>query len=431
MSENNNDFQNTPNEKKHFSVTNIIFDNKYLFVLCMLLAVVVWIATSLSVGTDENRTIKVDTNINLEDQMSEQLGMKYFSLQNSAEIKVTISGAKYVIGQVKAEDLNVTFDTSGINRTGIQNVPIQVSSKKKTLDFDVVSISPSSIECYFDVEATKSFKIDTRFDNDVLADGYVFGTPVLTEDRVVVTGPKNYVDNITSAYVEVDFGANNELKEPFVQDCDIQFEGTDVDTSFLTVKNKIDDKDIINQVGVTLPVLKVTQLPVISTFENKPIGVIDGAVSVSYSMNRLTAGVLQSADITSANIGSIDFNDITVGSQKITFKTDKISGIKVLDDTKEIVATVRVSSQYTTKRITINKNNIKFVGVPTGTTPKVNYLDNYSVTVVCPVGTEIKQSDLTLKCDLSEENKEKTYPLDISISNNQCWIYGKYNAIIK
>lgn len=430
----NNNFQNTPNEKenkKHFSLSSLIYNDKYLIILSLFLAVLVWIGSSLSVGTDENRTIKANIPVSLSDKMSEQLGMEYFSLQNDIDLNVTINGAKYVVGQVTAEDLNITFDTSGINRTGEQSVPIQVSSKTKTLDFDVVSVSPSSLECYFDAKASKTFTIETRFDHDAVADGYVFGEPVLSEDKIVVTGPKTFVDGIRSAYIDVDFGNDVSLSEPFSQDCDIHFEGTNIDTNYFKISNKVSENDNFTKVSVSIPVFKEAVLPVTLTFDDKPAGLAGSAVSVSYSVNSLNVGVLKSADITTANIGTIDFNDLTVGTQQFEFKTDEISGVSVLDDVDTVVATVRVSSAYTVKNVSVSKSKVLIEGAKNGDNLQVQSLDNNTISVVVPLGTEVKASDLVMKCDVSKKADDNVYPIEISVSNDKCWVYGKYNAVVK
>ena len=80
-------------EKKAFSFSTLIYNDKYLFCLSVVLAVVVWITSSLSVGTEETRTIKIDVPIKLGDQVSEQLGMQYYTLQDTVEVSVSVSGA--------------------------------------------------------------------------------------------------------------------------------------------------------------------------------------------------------------------------------------------------------------------------------------------------------------------------------------------------
>lgn len=419
----------TEKKKKQFSFSKIIYNDKYLLILSIILAVLVWIASSISVGANESRNVKCSVPIELGDEVSAQLNMDYYSLQDNVDVTVLIDGPKYVVGQVTQDDLKISFDTSNVNRTGIQTVPIRVTNKSKSKDFEIKSIYPSSVECYFDVNATKTLSVDVEYDKDVVADGYVFGEPVLSDDKIVVSGPKTYIDSIDRAYVEVDMTNMDSLTEPQNQKCKIKFNGVGLDSSYLTVTNREEEPKEIDEISVTLPVLKVTTLPITSNFEDKPSGIPNDAITVKYSTNSLKVGVLESANLSTVNIGTIDFNALTVGTQEFEFRPDNIDGITVLDDNSIVTAKVTVSSNYVQKRIKINTSKVTVEG-GTGT-HTVKSLDSYIVTVVAPRGTYISSNDLVVKCNVSEKAKDNTYPLEITVSNNKCWVYGTYNAIVK
>ena len=146
-------------KKKSFSLQRMISNDKSLIVVALLLAVLVWIVVSLNIGTDETKTITINAPITLSDELSQQMGMQYYTLQDNVELSVTLSGPKYVIGQVAEDDLSVKFDTTNVNRAGAQTIPILVTNKSKTLDFEVTSTYPSAIDAYFDVAATKTYDL--------------------------------------------------------------------------------------------------------------------------------------------------------------------------------------------------------------------------------------------------------------------------------
>lgn len=417
-------------EKKKFSFSDLIYNDKYLIVLSIFLALVVWIGSSLSVGTDDTKTIKVTAPIELSGKLS-GIGMQYYALQNSVDLSITLSGQKYVIGQVTADDLNITFDTSSVNRTGNQSIPIRVTNKSKRLDYTVESVYPSSIEGYFDVNTTKTFDVGLKYDSDKAADGYVFGTPVLSEDKIVVSGPKTYVDKIDNAYCEVDFGVKTKLTEPYTQDCDIKLEGDGVETSYLTITSRTDTNTPLTSLSVTIPVLKTATLPVTSTFEDQPAGLGKNVVSISYSKSQLYAGVLSTADITNANVGTIYFGDLTVGTQEFEFDVTNLNGVSVLDGTKRITAKVTVSNSYSEHKVRINKDDIIIEGAQQGEKLAVNSIDSATVTVLAPKNANINSSNLTLKCDVSKKTDNNQYPIEITVSNSKAWAYGKYTATIE
>lgn len=424
--------KNSKKKKKGgFSFSTLIYNDKYLFVLSLFLAVIVWITSSLSVGSEETRTVKVDVPIKLSGQVSEQLGMHYYTLQDTVEVSVSVSGAKYIVGQVSENDLEITFDTSSVSKTGDQRVPIVVKNKSKTLDYSIDGIYPSTIDCYYDVDQSKTFDVNVNYDKSVVADGYVFGDPVLSEDKITVSGPKTYVDKIEKLYCQLNFGDKKDLTEQFSQDCDIRIDGEGIITNYLTMTSRNDPSKHIQNVSVTLPVLKVVTLPVSATFEDKPEGIDDSVFSVSYSVSNIKAGVLATADISTANIGTIDFSDLTVGTQKFDFPTDTINGVAVLDNIDKITATVTVSSDYVEQVVRVKRNDIAIEGAKSGENLSVTYLDDATVTVLVPKGTQITSADLSMKCDVSTRSKDNKYPVKITVSNSSCWVYGKYHAEIK
>lgn len=419
-------------KKTNFSLKRLIYNDKYLIIFSLCLAVLVWTVTSLNIGIDETKTIKVDVPISLGDEVSEQLGMQYYSLHDTLELSVTISGAKYVIGQVTGDDLNIKFDTSSVNRIGEQSIPILVTNGSKTLDFNVTSTYPSSIDGYFDVNDTKTFDLYLKYDDSAVAEGYSFGNAVLSEDKVIISGPKTYVDKIDRASVNVDFGADKDLTEPYSAECKINIEGSGVETSYLTMTSKSDLKTPIKTVSVTLPVLKEKMLPVDVAFEDVPKSIADDIVDVRYSLDSIDAGVLDSADITTAQIGTISYNQLTVGRNEFNFDITNLKGITLLSDKhKSVDIVVTVSDKYEEMRIPVSESDVIITGVKDNNKAKVKDISMNYVTVVTPKNTNVSAADIELRCDVSEVSKDNKYPVDVLIKkHNNSWIYGTYEAEI-
>lgn len=419
-------------KKTNFSLKRLIYNDKYLIIFSLCLAVLVWTVTSLNIGIDETKTIKVDVPISLGDEVSEQLGMQYYSLHDTLELSVTISGAKYVIGQVTGDDLNIKFDTSSVNRIGEQSIPILVTNGSKTLDFNVTSTYPSSIDGYFDVNDTKTFDLYLKYDDSAVAEGYSFGNAVLSEDKVIISGPKTYVDKIDRASVNVDFGADKDLTEPYSAECKINIEGSGVETSYLTMTSKSDLKTPIKTVSVTLPVLKERMLPVDVAFEDVPKSIADDIVDVRYSLDSIDAGVLDSADITTAQIGTISYNQLTVGRNEFNFDITNLKGITLLSDKhKSVDIVVTVSDKYEEMRIPVSESDVIITGVKDNNKAKVKDISMNYVTVVTPKNTNVSAADIELRCDVSEVSKDNKYPVDVLIKrHNNSWIYGTYEATV-
>ncbi|MGN0522962.1 MAG: YbbR-like domain-containing protein [Eubacterium sp.] len=416
--------------KKRFSIKNIIYNDKYLIVFSLLLAVVVWTATSINIGTDESKNVKLTVPITLGDEVSEQLGMQYFSLKDSVDISVSISGPKYVIGQVTKDDLNVKFDTSSVIRTGEQTIPILVTNGSKTLDFTVESVYPSSVEGYFDISTSKTFDVEVEYDEGAVADGYIFGTPVLSEDKVVVSGPKTYIDKIESVYVNADLGTATDIKETVNTTSSIEIKGNGVEERYLTITPVKEDSSKIEKLSVALPVLKIVDLPVKVDIEDVPAGLSTSDYSIYYSQSSIKAGVLDSANITEAVIGAISFSQLKTGVNTFEFTTDNIQGVTALEKDQKITVTVTVNSNFVVQSVPLYKSSISLIGAKSGTNPTISSVNSGLITVVVPKGTVINRSDLVLKCNVSDPDNE-TVVIEITVNNDKSWIYGTYTATIE
>ena len=413
------------------SLKKLIFNDRYLIIVSLFLAVIVWIVTSINIGDVESKTIRIEAPVKLGDKVSDQLSMQYYSLQDTVDINVTISGAKYVIGQVDENNFAVNFDTSAVNRTGEQTIPILVTNDSN-LDFTVTSTYPASVEAFFDVNATKTFDVYLEYDEKNVADDYVFGVPVLSEDKVVVSGPKTFVDQIERTYLDVDFGNDKDLTEPYKTECDIEFKGIGLEKNYLTVTSRTDSKSELSKISVTLPVLKKTTLPVSVELEDAPEGVDEGTISINYSQESIEAGVLDSADISSAVIGTINFNKVSTGKNTFDFDVTELKGITVLDeDLKTITATVDVSSSYEMKTLGIKRSDVIVEGLSASQSANVRNLSKYYVTVMIPKDVSASSLELELKVDASEKSEDNTYPLSVTILNNDdSWVYSTYSATV-
>lgn len=420
------------NKKKGLSLRKLIYNDKYLIGLALVLAVLIWIFTSLSIGTAETKTLKLHMPIELSDEVSEQLGMQYYTLQDTVDLSVTISGPKYVIGQVDENDLAVRFDTSNVNRTGEQSIPIIVTNNSKTLDYDISSTYPNSIQCYFDANMSKTFDVKTNYDPTKAASGYYFGTPVLSDDKVIVTGPKTYVDKIDEVSVTVDFGEANELTEMYNADCKIQLSGAGAYDSYLSIASKKAPDKAINTVSVTLPILKNTTLPVAVQYEDMPEDLPKDALQEQYSVSTISCGVLDSANITSAIIGTVDFSSLSVGRNTFTFDITNLSGIALNEDeVTTVTATITVPSTYQAYGVSVNPTMVEKQNESDEYTYTIKSLSNQTVTIIAPKGTKIDKNSILLTCDMSGITTSGTYPVTISIKDGKnMWVYGKYSATI-
>jgi YbbR domain-containing protein len=298
----------------------------------------------------------------------------------------------------------------------------------------VTSYYPTTYKAYFDVEDEKSIDVDLSYStDDFIQDGYTMGQPLLSESTVTVKGPRSYVSQVASvvAAVNITDKLNSTTSMDLVPNA-IDVNGNTVD--YVTVETGGEN------LTITIPVLKEMELDVSVNFLGKPSKVNIDDWDITYSVNRVKAGVLEDANITSAVIGNIDFSSLSVGESSFTFDIGTLDGFVILDKIDEITVTVTVPSDYEESTVSVDSNSVKFINIPDGYKAEIISLDNSDVTVI---GTEdnlnsITSANISLVVDLSKLDTDNikvgTNTLDVTttLSNSDtCWIYGDYSATIK
>ena len=106
-------------------------------------------------------------------------------------------------------------------------------------DYNIVSITPSTVNLYFDYVDTKEFTITAKADGAAATEGLVAETPVVSgteNDTITIKGPRTVMNKIDSvvAYAAV----NKTLSESATYDAEIQLfdeDGNAIDKTNLTL----------------------------------------------------------------------------------------------------------------------------------------------------------------------------------------------------
>ncbi len=419
-------------KKSKFSIRKLIYNDKYLIIISILLAVAIWIATSMNLSPETSKTISVPVTVDFSDTAAEQLGLKCFG-DETVNVDVTISCKKYLAKDITADNLSVKLQTNAVTTSGYSDVPIQVDPVGGNSNFSIVSYYPTVYRAYFDVEAEKAMDIEVKYNKEnFIEDGYMMGEPLLSESTVTIKGPRTYVSQVDKVVTQVDI--DGKLKE--TTSMDLTLSAID---SYGSKVNFISFNTEGESLTITLPVLKEMNLDVTSSFLGRPSKVNMDDFSVVYSLNKVNAGVLEGADIKEANIGSIEFSKLNIGTNKFSFNVNSLDGIVILDNIETIDVTVTVPSSYTSNELDVSSGDVKLINIPQGYNASVSSIDFSKVTVI---GTEsnlsgITKSNINLAVDLSTLKEEDlnagtaTVTVTTALENSDtCWIYGTYQAVI-
>ncbi|MGN1420511.1 MAG: YbbR-like domain-containing protein [Eubacterium sp.] len=425
MPENN---ENKKEKKSKFSLRKLIYNDKYLIIFSILAAVVVWIAASMNLSPETTKTITVPVNVDFSDSAAEHLGLKCYG-DETIDVDVTVSCKKYLAKDITADDINVILQTNTVTTKGNSEVPIKVEAAGENNDFNITSYYPTVYKAYFDVEAQKTMDINVSYENkDFIAEGYIMGEPLLSENTAVVSGPKSYVSQVKKLVSTVSIDDNIKSTQS------IDLTVIPVDSSGSTV-DYVSVNTGSNNLTLTIPVLKEMTLNVTSSFINKPESLDVSDFVITYSKDTVNAGVLEDAGISEANIGDIDFSKLKPGLNTFKFDVSSLENMVILEDISEITVNVRVPSSYDQKSVKIDKASVTVANIPEGYDAVVTSISSNSVTVVGKENSLNTDSlGVGLVVDLSAyENNISTgssdYTLTTSLENSKnCWVYGDYTA---
>lgn len=421
------------NKKKNkFSLRKLIYNDKYLIIISIVLAVVIWVVTSINLSPETTKTISVPVSVDFTGSAAQQLGLKCYGEQ-AFDVDVTVSCKKYLAKDITADKLKVYLQTNVVTSSGTFDVPIKVESNESA-DFKITSFYPTVYRSYFDFEEEKNMDLEIKYANeDFIEDGYVMGQPLLSQSTVTIKGPRNYVSQVASvnATVKIDEKLNK------TKTMDINAVALD---SYNSKVNYVSVDSGKESLTITIPVLKKANLDVSASFVGKPSKISTSAFNISYSVNRVNCGVLEEAKINTANIGEINFSQLKPGVNKFSFETKTLDSFVILDDIDTIDVSVTVPDNYVQKDVYVSYSSVKLINIPKGYSAYVTGINDSSVTVV---GTKdsiknLSSSNVSLIVDFSKIDEKdlkegsNTFKITTALENSDTsWIYGDYEAYVR
>lgn len=422
---------NSDEKKAKFSIRKLIYNDKYLIIISIITSLVIWVATSMNLSPETTKTISVSVPVDFSDSAAEQLGIKCFG-DETVNVDVTVSCKKYLAKDITADNLNVSLQTNAVTTSGYSEVPIKVETADKA-DFKITSYYPTVYRAYFDVEDEKTMDIELKYSNrDFIEDGYIMGEPLLSESTVTIKGPRSYVSQVETVSASIDI--NEKLKATTSMDLNaVALDSYGSKVNYITIETSGEN------LTITLPVLKEMLLDVEAGFTGKPSRISMSDFDISYSVNKVNAGVLDDAKIEKANIGNIDFSSLHIGENKFKFDVNAIDGLVVLDNVSEIEVSITVPDSFSSKSIDINSGNVTVINVPEGYDAVVTGVDTDSVYVIGASSnlTNLGSTNVNLIVDLSgvKSDEIKTgssvFTANTALDNSDtCWIYGSYKVTL-
>ena len=431
------------NNKKGF-FEKIFYNNKFLMVFSVVMAVVLWAVVKINYSDNTTRTIS-DVKISVDDSLARENDYIMFADSDSLYVDVQVSGRAYDINAYSlSRDEIIVEATSGyIDSAGYKT--LNLTARTEDADVDVVKVSPSSVTVFFDRTKTEEFNVEARLTNDIeslSSDGYYVGQPVPSVSTVSVTGPASVIDRISNVYFTATVDEKSlpltATKEVGAEiDFDLERKR---DAQFLVCDNVGND---VNPATVTIPVSVIKSVDTSVKFVNQPsffnnnppkYTITPSSVDISFNP--------EDEEYNTFNVGTIDFRKLSNKVNTFEFDVDeKVSSLLVDKDIKSFKVTVDLSS-FKSKTIDASASNVVFLNQ----SPDYRYtasLENSGLDKVVVFGSDaglskIKADNLQIEINVSSLDTAVKTGQSVKISNisirsediTDCWISGTYRAVV-
>lgn len=422
--------------KKKQKISDLFYDNRFLFVFSLIVAVGFWLVASVEFGTEITKTI-TDIPVQIDyGSIDENFGLEAFG-NTKFSVDVSISGKKYVVDADDIKDDIVVRAATSVSTPGTQKLKLEVKTLSERPAYEIEGIFEnnvpvSEIEVYFDYPKTKEFPVepDITLSENSIGEGYYLGDYIFREaNKVSVFGPESQVNSIDKVVASA------------VVD-EVLTENTTVDAVLSAVTktgsslNYTKFERQSDYIQITLPVYKITTLPVECGFVNIPSDYINEfpfevTVEPSEAMFGIPEKKLEG--LNSLEIRTIDFSELHSGINPFTVYASEIPGVVLLDGTESFTVTVDLGELSSTTFEA--PSNVTFNNVPNGMTAELSSLSFTHITVYGPAESlkNINKENIVLVADLKgiEENTKGKVTVPVTFSTSDCWSYGSYFAEVE
>lgn len=335
--------------------------------------------------------------------------------ESNPTMTLRLRGNRSDLNGLKNSDITIIADLSKINAAGEQNLSCDISFTGASNAFEILDQKPTQITLQIAEWATKEIPVNLEYTGMLGPDYIAYKDEVeLDRESVTITGPKNVVDQIAQARINVDLNNRVEsISESYRYTlCDDK--GNPVDASSI--------KTNAAEIRMTLRILRVKEIQLKvdviygggATQENTTIVQDFQTIRVAGSEKLLQ----NLGDILS--IGTINLAELTE-STELVFPVELNDGLINLSNIKEVKVQVTVP-QRITSTISIPVSDIEIQGLPEGMALEF-VTQVVEVTVQGPSNQVLKitAADIRVTIDVTDAVVDKNQPFKAQVK-----VSGKY-----
>lgn len=346
-----------PNENGKKRRTNL--NNLWPKIICVLAAVLVWFYVS---GDKSINYEKEFYSIPVSFDSLETVINRNMGIVSGADsvVNVTVSGTRSDVNRIKVDDLRASCDLSEVTEPGQYSIPILCDSPGGTA---VISVIPSTVTVYVDESIEKSVPVEARLVKGGTVNlNYRIDKLEPAVDTVTITGPKEEIDKIEKAVVDVSLDTAIEQSTKWMGNVYlVDRDGHRYSNHYIGI-----DRESIN---ITVHVNKYESVPITVKYKNDDAGELGYDVIVTPGNVEIKGSKSIVEAVETVYTKPVDISNIR-GITAFSVGLDLPEGVELTDDQS---SSVTVSITPNDSKNTIVTPNIVMINVPKGCTavPKV------------------------------------------------------------
>lgn len=355
-------------------------DKRVLAVFSLLVAFFMWFVVISVVDPNQTATVRyVPVNLDYNSAAYQSYGLDIVEKPNMT-VNVRVTGDGSVVGGLEAGDLLVYPDYSSVTGAGTYTLKLIVRRADTSLSvqqqYQIEDITPNSyITLTFDKVSTKTFPVTVNAIGVEPAEGYFVDTPVAAPAEVTLRGPESQMNQVDKVVANV--AISGQRTESALATAQLEF--WDKDGKVLTDTHITADAE---QVEVTIPVLKMKEVPITFEYTGVPQGYDTSVLGAQLSQESiLIAGPAERVDaLESVSAGFVDLTKFKLG-ETVTLAISLPDGIRNLDALQSVDVTFDTYG-FATRTVTVSQ--ISVVNAPGDTAVTVTTRRLNDVTLVGP-----------------------------------------------
>lgn len=344
-------------------------------------------------------------------------------------VTVTFHGSRVLLKQLSEERDSITavvdVETLTSEREYASGYEIQLPTFLRSDQIQTVEYSPKTIQFTVEKMATRQIQVYGIFDGSVV-DGYTAGDLVYDQNVIKITGPAEWVDQVSYAQVILGSEQDRPLSRTTTRDLGITLisrEGEPVRNEDISLST--------NTVQVTLPVYLEKELPLeVNCIYDNSTEIGNTTVTVDPATITVVGEPDLVRDLTSISLGSLDLSQI-MDNESVIMPITLPNG--VLSKSEKSTASVRVTFRGL-DTTTVSVHNISTINVPDG--KKAVVLDQYIPVLVRGPEDALEDYDYTtisVTADLSNYTVAGHYdvPVAVNIPDGVLAAVGSYTVSLQ